>query len=560
QPGLQVFPGMVGLPEPWATRRCTPLTHSFCQHVVASERPLIIDDATRHPWVRDSLAIAELGVRAYAGIPLSDDAGNVLGSLCAIDVTARTWSQAELVTLTDLARSCSLELRLRLARHDAQRERGRHDRLEESLRVANTRSETLLAASQSLAQAGDLSAIRARLDTIMSSDLTPTYISLVVHVGDGLLRRVPSPTAVSGREDSLRWAEFELTAPLPSARAVREQRTVHYGDRESFDRDNSPAVRELARGLGVHALIVTPLLDQRGAIGALVLGWDRPGLVNPLDQLMITSIAGYVTHAVTRAEHLRHRTSVAHELQRAMLTPLPLIDGVSLGARYQPADAREEVGGDWYDVTALPATGCDPEGITPGFAVTVGDITGHDMHAATVMGQVRSMLRQGTWDHPGQSPAAVLTALEQACAGIGLGASGSLVHGHLRRLPDRPGHWLWRWVNAGHPPPLHLRPGSPARLLEGHGILFGFGHLTPRDRCTHEVVLEPGSTLLLYTDGLVERRRADIDQCIEELRTALSGTAGPNAQDTVDLTVKALTSDDDNEDDIVALAICPHPS
>jgi hypothetical protein len=557
QPDQQVFPGMVGLPEPWATRRCTPLTHSFCQYVVASEQPLIIEEAAEHPWVRDNLAIPELGVHAYAGMPLSDGAGHVLGSLCAIDVVSRTWSQPELDILADVARSCALELRVRLARYDADRERGRRDRLEASLRSAYTRSETLLAVSQSLAEAADIIAIRARLDAIMASELAPSYISLVVRGEDDQLLRVPSPASRPGPEDEPEWAEFALTAPLPSATAVREQRTVQYGDRESFDRDHPPSVCGVMRRLGLHALMVTPLPGRDGAVGALVLGWDRPGPGDPLDRLVISSIASYVAHAVIRAEHLRHRISVAHELQRAMLTPLPAIAGVSLGACYQPADAREEIGGDWYDVTPLPP---DADGSAPGaagFAVTVGDITGHDLYAATVMGQVRSMLRQGTWEQPGRSPAAVITALERACTGLRLGASGSLVHGHLHRLPDRPGYWLWRWVNAGHPPPLYLRFGGHIRLLDEHDIMFGYGHLNPRGRRSYEMVLEPGSTLLLYTDGLVEQRRGDIDQRIEELGTVLASTLGPDAQRIVDLLVKALVTDAD--DDVVALAISPQP-
>jgi hypothetical protein len=94
-------------------------------------------------------------------------------------------------------------------------------------------------------------------------------------------------------------------------------------------------------------------------------------------------------------------------------------------------------------------------------------------------------------------------------------------------------------------------------LLDEHDIMFGYGHLNPRGRRSYEMVLEPGSTLLLYTDGLVEQRRGDIDQRIEELGTVLASTLGPDAQRIVDLLVKALVTDAD--DDVVALAISPQP-
>ena len=132
QPDQQVFPGMVGLPEPWATTRSTPLSHSFCQYVVMSAEPLVVPDAREHPLLRDNRAVHELGVVAYAGIPLTAE-GTVLGSLCAIDTRPRDWTGAELDALRDLADVCSTELRLRLVRHEAQVERARRDRLEDQL-------------------------------------------------------------------------------------------------------------------------------------------------------------------------------------------------------------------------------------------------------------------------------------------------------------------------------------------------------------------------------------------------------------------------------------------
>lgn len=99
----QFFKSQCGLPEPWASRRQTPLSHSFCQYAVANREPLIVSDAREHPVLRDNLAVPELGVVAYAGIPLIDEQGYALGSLCAIDTQPRFWTREQIELLDELA-------------------------------------------------------------------------------------------------------------------------------------------------------------------------------------------------------------------------------------------------------------------------------------------------------------------------------------------------------------------------------------------------------------------------------------------------------------------------
>lgn len=122
----QFFKSTYGLPEPWMTERETPLTHSFCQHVVARASPLVINDATLDPLVCDNLAIRDLNVRAYLGIPLLTRDGQVLGSLCAIDSVPRSWTPREQEILADFAKLVEEQIALRarveeLARFDEQR-------------------------------------------------------------------------------------------------------------------------------------------------------------------------------------------------------------------------------------------------------------------------------------------------------------------------------------------------------------------------------------------------------------------------------------------------------
>ena len=110
----QFFTSCVGLPEPWASSRETPLSHSFCQQAVISRKPLVVGDAREHPLLRDNLAIRDMGVVAYAGVPLLHD-GHAVGTLCVIDRVPRLWTAEEISTLSDLAASAVTELRLRAA-------------------------------------------------------------------------------------------------------------------------------------------------------------------------------------------------------------------------------------------------------------------------------------------------------------------------------------------------------------------------------------------------------------------------------------------------------------
>jgi GAF domain-containing protein len=107
----QTMPGAVGLAEPWSSERWTPLSHSFCQHVVASGRPVTITNAHDHPLGVGNLAVMELGVVAYAGAPLQVGDGPVVGAVCAIDHRPRTWTMEQLSDLSELAAECSKLLR-----------------------------------------------------------------------------------------------------------------------------------------------------------------------------------------------------------------------------------------------------------------------------------------------------------------------------------------------------------------------------------------------------------------------------------------------------------------
>lgn len=114
----QVFQGMTGVPEPWASQRECPLDYSLCQHVVATGRPLVIDDTKKDGRVSENLAVREVGVAAYLGVPLTTTDGLVLGSLCVFDMQPRQWSDEDVETLSGLATFANTELEFRRASHE----------------------------------------------------------------------------------------------------------------------------------------------------------------------------------------------------------------------------------------------------------------------------------------------------------------------------------------------------------------------------------------------------------------------------------------------------------
>lgn len=549
QADRQVFPGMAGLREPYAAARSIPRSHSISGHVVSSGRPLVIPDARLDPLVTGNPAVPDVGVIAYAGIPLTDETGVVLGSLCAIDSAPRHWTDEEIGTLEQIARSCTTELRLRLARFDADTESDRRDRVADAARRSHDRSRMLLAASQAFTDTETVHDVRSRIAELLTTELYPVHVETVFHDRRGRPHRPPEGlTHLHGDRFTTSPDAGAQRERTPAALAIREQRVVHYGDRDALAARHPPEVVAALRELGLHTVVAAPVPGRAAPAGAILLGWARPDAVEGADLLTIATIAGYAGQALARARTLEHRTSVAHEMQAAMLTVLPRVDGLQMAARYSPADSRLNVGGDWYDA----ARTSDPD--RPGDQVldlSVGDVIGHDLPAVTLMGQARAMLRQAAWDHAGQPPSRVLRAFERADHGLGLGIGGTAVIAHLRSRPD--GRMLLRWTNAGHPPPVLLHPDGHTELLTEHDTLFGFAFALDLPRTDHERVITPGSTLVVYTDGLVERPGTDLDTGTATLLSTLDTTRHGTPDEIVDELMATLP--DDAHDDAVALAV-----
>ncbi|MCP3754602.1 SpoIIE family protein phosphatase [Streptomyces sp. TBY4] len=497
------------LPECWppATRPDQAVLEC-CRRVAEDGRPLFLSRAG------DGTAAF-----SFAGVPLVGSSGELLGVLAVMDPGLRLWTEDEVQDLSDLAAAYSAQARMR-ARTEIGRQ-AREAAEEESSRVHEllNRSELLLRASEDLADTRGLDDVRQRVGDLVSGDLKPARVDLIL-VRQGTLHRVPSPVDGDAPLGGVP-GQFALASHWPVSRAVRENRMVVVVDAHADpDAPGGTVAGPGFDALNLHTAACLPLRGTHSVLGALVLGWDTPHEIGLDERAVLTTLAGYTAQAVERALHLDDRVTAASQLQRAMLTDLPDTPGLELAALYRPAARDDMVGGDWYDAYPLPRA---PAGVAGALALTVGDITGHDMRAAALMGQVRSMLRQADHDHPGQGPEQALSALERACRRLNLPASGTAVHAHIHPAAD--GHWHLKWSNAGHPAPLLLTPDGRVENLTAHDVLLHHA-LPPGPRTCGTRSLPPGSTLLLYTDGLVEERGTDIDENVERLVRELA-TAPP---------------------------------
>ncbi|QTI43554.1 hypothetical protein JYK04_01316 [Streptomyces nojiriensis] len=376
----------------------------------------------------------------------------------------------------------------------------------------------------------------------------PSYVGLLVADKDEL-HRVADPDIENSVEREV--LTLPVDAAFPSTRAMRERRAVFVPDRDALVAGYGPEAVRFFDRMGFTTVLCLPLWGSRALLGVLAICWDKRHEVGVTERATLTAASGYIAQAVERALYLDERISVARELQAAMLTDLPLTDHVEISALYQPAADDHMIGGDWYDAYHLPRAPAS-DGETLALIVTVGDITGHDMRAATIMGQVRSMLRQATLDHPPYGPATALTALDAACSVLPIEAGSTLVHARLDPSDDSP-DWTLTWSNAGHPPPLIRTPDGHVIQLVEHDILI-HRSLGPYNRTEHRRRLSPGSTLLLYTDGLVERRGHDMDAAVTQL-VALLARHGNRPLDEVLRRISNLLTDPAPEDDVVLLAV-----
>ncbi|MET7458360.1 SpoIIE family protein phosphatase [Streptomyces sp. NPDC005574] len=254
-------------------------------------------------------------------------------------------------------------------------------------------------------------------------------------------------------------------------------------------------------------VLIAPLRVRTTTLSALTLirAAGSPPF-NETDRVLAEEVARRTALGLDNARLHAAKADIAATLQRALLTDLPEVPGLELAAHYQSAQRTAEVGGDWYDAFTLP------DGDT---VLVIGDVTGHDIQAASRMSELRNMLRALAVDRPEEEPGQILQRLDTAQARLTLADSATTIVARLHPNPD--GTWELSWSAAGHPPPLLMTGNGTGTYLTGpHAMLLGVR--PDMRRPTARMILPAGATLILYTDGLVESRTQGIDTGMTRLR------------------------------------------
>jgi GAF domain-containing protein len=328
--GGQVFPGAVGLAEPWNTRRSMPLSHSLSQEVVVSGDLLVLPDAREHPGLRESIAVREQGVVAYAGAPLVDVQGRPIGVLVAGDDQPRNWTPAEIGVLVALADECSRLLQaqaLGLAEREAQ---AAAERDEAAARVAAAaaqqafeeaeaeadRARVVARLSSGLLGAGSLADVLRMVDRLVRSPLgAAAAVLAVAEAGSTVVRAWNTSSYPWYPEPS---ATLCLDDHHPLATAVRERRLVTVATREE-GQTLFPTARELPDAGHETSLAVPVLLGQHASTGALMVSWAGRRELDPAVRTVVADLARHVGHGLDRvllAAARRRLAAAAAELSR----------------------------------------------------------------------------------------------------------------------------------------------------------------------------------------------------------------------------------------------------
>jgi hypothetical protein len=496
------------------------------------------DYAERYPEAVDDARRA--GFAAAAVLPLHDSSGTPIGAAAFAWADAMVFDSAlvsAISTVTDVAAQ-TLE-RTRLA--------GVHQR----------RAEALGALAQALAttvtRAGVAAAVAENVPRLVDAS------HVVIAVGDPGGRFL-QPLHASGEHDraaadgSPAGEEAEPaaeTGPLPLDEGAPETEAFWSGNALTFSdassaADRYPHLDGHAVAPGLQATAHLPLRDPEAqVIGVLTVGWSAPVRFDPTLLAVLTTVADLVGQTLERATLHEGEHAVVAALQRRLLTPTPTVAGLDIAVHYEPASGAVGIGGDWYDTIALD---------DGSLVVVVGDVTGHGVEAVAAMAQLQhliaGLIRTDTpLDRVFAQANAMLAEVDA------IYATAQLIHVDHR----------WRrvgYLSAGHPPALLRLPnGEVTTLADACQPLIGLPLQPSR---LGYLEMPPGSLVLAYTDGLVERRTQAMPERIGRLADELGAAAvdGPIDALLQDLVTAARRPDDGGvplDDDVAAVLIRTHP-
>jgi PAS domain S-box-containing protein len=462
------------------------------------------------------------------------------------DVTERVRVEGEREAAFAAEQSARREAEL--ARSVAEQARADAEHAQAEAEAAQVRLALMAEATSALVATLDMGELIERLAELCVPRLADwVFLTLVDEFGQ--VRRTAGRHR-DGREDDLaRIATHALHLPprSPSRQSMSTARSVLLEDITPELLDDiigDPDVVTAFQRLGGARVLTVPMVARRRTVGALALVMASPERSFTRDERALAEeLATRAALAIDNVRLYEREHSVADTLQRSLLPVLPDVPGIESAAHYVSASSAADVGGDFYDLLDLP---------DGSVGIVVGDVVGHDVAAAAAMGHLRGVLRACIWDAEDADPGRVLARVDRVAQGLQVAPLATIVYARALR-PAAPGlPWRLHVANAGHPPVLLRSAGGGVRVLDGiTGMLVGVDAATERDT----VVLEapPGSTLIAYTDGLVERLGTDLDQGIAELCERLA--AAPADARPRELCDAAVSGGLDHRDDVALIAV-----
>jgi PAS domain S-box-containing protein len=466
---------------------------------------------------------------SFAGVPLEVD-GRVLGVMALSAARPGAFPDEDLDYLLALARHCAQAL-----------ERGR---LFEAEQANGRRLAFLAMASERLSQSLDY---RETLDAVAALAVPALGDWCSVHLLDDA--GAPQLVGVHHREAELRHLLEQLFVRYPPdpgrgsgvGQALGEQRTVHHR------RLTEDVLRAIARdGWHLEALyrlvlgsaLVVPLLVRGRLLGVLTVSRQQVDAYSDDDVRLVDDLATRMATAVDNALRYRQERETALMLQRSLLPrSLPQLPGLQVAHRYLPGTAGAEVGGDFYDVLALPGGQV---------GLVVGDVMGRGVAAAAVMGQLRAAVR--AYAVVEQRPAVLLQLVDAAASSLEQTAITTCLYG----VYDPVARTL-RLASAGHLPLLVVhRDGGGEYVEVDPGPPLGVAGGKPVEV---QVDVPDGAVLLLFTDGLVEGKDQPVEDGLLALRNAVAAAADLDVETLCDALLCAMGRDGEPDDDIALLAV-----
>lgn len=535
---------------------------------------------------REALALtreeAAAGISAVVGRVHPDDRERLLGAVGAAVEERAEFSDAHRVVRPDGSvahfslRGCATEgedgvLRVLGAAVETTEVHRAQEEAEQRARLLADRTALRARAADDLGSRSDVRALCAHLAGLVVPQLADWCVVSVVE-GDGPASRAtvasegwrhadPALLPVVERVAAVRPEQLAQSGPSPAEVAAGPFGPLLQGQVVVLESGAAERVaaqlpdgdaRDAVLALAPDGAVLLPLRGREEVVGVLscFTGPARP-VPSGEDLELLVDLAARAGLAVEAARLVSSQQRIAEALQRALLTAPPQPDDLEVVVRYTPAAHSAQVGGDWYDAFVQPG------GAT---VLVIGDVVGHDTAAAAAMGQLRGMLR-GLGVVEDVPPAQLLARLDTAMRRLDIDTTATAVVARLEQTTAqrRAGTTTLRWSSAGHLPPVVLTPDGRARLLEGAtGLLLGLEGITGGSwRREHTEVVPRGSTVLLCTDGLVERRDASLDVGVERFVRAVEAARGHALDDLCDAVLLQLVPRQ-APDDVALLGVRLH--